>query len=112
MTKMRLTTLNLDQECLDILGSKENKSLHVRRVLKEHEEVIEHLNMIEENLEQNRRNYRVLIEAVVHAYARGWSTEALLADLLEETDFQVSRYQTNGHLIGAIRAAAHRRGLL
>ena len=110
MTKMRLTTLNLDQECLDILGSKKNKSLHVRRVLKEHEEVAEVLEETEGYLEMNRVNYRTLVEAIVHAYACGWTVEGLLTDLLEETDFQVSRYQTNGHLIAAIRQAVSRRG--
>ena len=109
---MRLTTLNLDQECLDILGRQGNKSLFVRRVLKEHEQFITELDEVEQYLDQNRRNYRTLLEAIVSAYASGWTVEALLTHFLEETDLQVSRYQTNGHLILAIKGAAHRRANL
>ena len=111
MSNMRLTTLNLDQECLDILGRQGNKSLYVRRVLKDHEQVITELEEVEQYLEQNRRNYRTLLESIVHAYASGWTVEGILTELLEETDMQVSRYQTNGHLIAAIRSATHLRGL-
>ena len=109
MTNMRLTTLNLDQECLDLLGSKPNKSAHVRHVLKNHQKLAEEHNHIEDLLIQNRIWYSILRNAIVEAYHSGWTVEALLTDLCDETDLAISKYAEHGHLDGVIRGGVARR---
>jgi len=112
MSKMRLTTLNLDQDCLDIIGRHKNKSRYVRDCIKDHAQLVTDLDEAEQYLLQNRRMLQALVYAIQEAYQSNElvSLGAFIADFADETPLMIESYAQSGSLVSLIRAAAHRHG--
>ena len=104
MSKMRLTTLNLDQECLDVLGTAKNKSRKARECIKMYDQVADELDRMEDL-------YTKYVSAIRHLaveLAEHEESEAFLAEYMEETPVAVSQMHSAGYLAEAIVAAALR----
>jgi len=113
MSKMRLTTLNLDDECTEILRKEQNKSRYVRAAIKRYPEVVRDLDEMEDMYIHARNSYDALVRALVAAYDQApehYGIHDFLVEFTEETHLSVSRINTAGHLRMAIREAASRHG--
>ena len=98
---MRLTTLNLDQECLDILGRMENKSRYVRTCIKRFDETLDELNRIEDL-------YTRYLSAMRNLCAALAEPSFDLATYMDETPLAITKMCDSGYLKDAIVAAALR----
>ncbi len=61
MSKMRLTTLNLDDECTEILRKEQNKSRYVRAAIKRYPKVVQDLDTMEDLYLHVRNSYDALV---------------------------------------------------
>ncbi len=114
MTKMRLTTLNLDQDCLDILGAYKNKSAKARECIRMHDRIQNDLDDEMRRRDQWERGMDALANLLVEGYERGpsFDLDELLADLLDITPIQVSQMYQNKYMPAAIKSAVFRLGKL
>jgi len=113
MSKMRLTTLNLDDECTEILRKEPNKSRYVRAAIKRYPKVVQRLDEMEDTYINIRNAYDALVRGLVEAYDKevmGHTVHDFLAEFIEDTAFAISRVHTAGHLRVAIRDASSRHG--
>lgn len=111
---MRLTTLNLDDECTEILRREENKSRYVRAAIKRYPEVVADLDEMEDLYIHLRNSYDALVRFLVDHYGMNDDADlgGLLAAFCEEPELEVSRAYNTGHLRVMVRSAASRRGSL
>lgn len=103
MTKMRLTTLNLDQECLDILGAAKNKSRYAREAIKGYADAVEEAD----HYEDLSTKWVAALRHLAAAVAEG-PTMSFLEDYLQETDLAIHQMYDAGYLKDAVVAAALR----
>lgn len=98
MTKMRLTTLNLDQECVDILGGHENKSKYARKAIKSYAESESDADFYEEQYTRSLRKINILVKALAYnaESGEGLSLDAFLCQFLDVTDVQLAKIVTSG----------------
>ena len=103
MSKMRLTTLNLDQDCLDVLGQAKNKSRKARECILRYDEVVDELDRIEDL-------YAKYVAALRHLsnYLAEQEFQSALAEYMDETELAISQMKTAGYLKDAIVASALR----
>ena len=103
MTRYRLTTLNLDDECLTVLGGVENKSRFAREAIQRYAEVVAELDRIEDL-------YTKYVSALRHLskYLASQFFESALADYMDETELAISQMKEAGYLPDALVAAAIR----
>ena len=100
---MRLTTLNLNQDCLDVLGTAKNKSRKARECILRYDEVCKQL----EDMDDLYTKYLYAIRNLAAALAQDPNIE-FLAEYLSETPVAVAKIWTAGYLPEAIVAAALR----
>ena len=100
---MRLTTLNLDQECLDVLGTAKNKSRKARECILRYDQVAEELDRIEDLYAKYVAAIRHLTKAMAES-----PLCVFLVDYLDETELAINQMQAAGYLPEAIVAAALR----
>lgn len=114
MSKMRLTTLNLDDECTEILRKEPNKSRYVRAAIKRYPEVVKNLDELEDQYIHLRRSYDALIKAVTDAYATDDATPivSMISAFSDETSIAIEDAYHAGALRILIRAAADRHATL
>lgn len=110
MTKMRLTTLNLDQDCLDILGEAKNKSAKARECIRMYDRVAQDLEDEMRRRDQMERGIDVFAAMITDAYNRNADLDSLLSDLLDITSHQVAQTYENNYMEAAIKSAVYRRG--
>jgi len=107
---MRLTTLNLDDECTEILRKEPNKSRYVRTAIKRYPRVVQELDEMEDTYIAIRNAYDAVMRALVESYAKGESVEDFISDFTEHPAVFVMRAHDAGHLRGILRAAASLHG--
>jgi len=112
MSKMRLTTLNLDDECTEILRKEPNKSRYVRAAIKRYPKVVKELDEMEDTYINIRNAYDSLVRALVDKYglAGNHQIEDFLGDFCNATPLEVHQAYTAGYLRVAIRDSASRHG--
>ncbi len=110
MSKMRLTTLNLDDQCTQILSEEKNKSRYAREAIKMYPRVVNDLDELEDTYIAIRNAYDALAKALVESYAQGHTIEDFIADFTEHPAIFVSRAHDAGHLRSIIRSAASLHG--
>ena len=101
MSNMRLTTLNLDQECLDILGGAKNKSRYARTAIKGYAEARDEADHFEDLSAKWVAAFRHFARAVAEP-------SFCLATYMDETPLAVTKMCEAGYLQDAIVAAAVR----
>lgn len=103
MSKMRLTTLNLDEDCLKVLGTAKNKSRKARECILRYDEVADELDRIEDL-------YAKYVAAIRHlaAFLAQHELQSLLGEYMDETELAISQMKTSGYLQEAVVAAALR----
>lgn len=112
MSNMRLTTLNLDDECTEILRKEQNKSRYVRAAIKRYPKVVKNLDEMEDMYIHVRNCYDALVTALVDAYTSSEMTDLceFLTDFTGDTPMVIEAAMRSGHLRVAIRHAAARHG--
>lgn len=114
MSKMRLTTLNLDDECTEILRKEQNKSRYVRAAIKRYPQVVRDLDEMEDLYMNVRNAYDALVQVICQAYGMNDATPVVdvIGAVSGETDIEIGRAHDAGHLRTLIRAGASRHGSL
>jgi len=107
MSKMRLTTLNLDDECLDILGTHKNKSKYARECILLYANATEQADHFEDVAIKWVAAMRDLACAMVDKYDYMTMTE-FLAYYMSETPLAIHQMDEAGYLKDALVAAAVR----
>jgi hypothetical protein len=90
MSKMRLTTLNLDDECLAVLGQHKNKSKFARECILRYEQITEEFDEMEDRYTEISYGLRTLCRFL----AREENYELvvpLMAKFLDITDTEAYR---------------------
>ena len=108
MTKMRLTTLNLDQDCLDILGTAKNKSAKARECILKYHDVVEQKDFYEELYTTYVAALRQLCEHLAEHVDSKIDMQDFLAWYMDETNLAVMKMDEAGYLKDALAAAAIR----
>lgn len=103
MSKMRLTTLNLDEDCLKVLGTAKNKSRYARECILRYNEVTEELDRIEDL-------YSKYVAAIRHlaGFLAEHELQSLLGEYMDETELAISQMKNAGYLQEAVVAEALR----
>lgn len=104
---MRLTTLNLDKECLEVLGAAKNKSAKARECIKNYDAVSDDIDEYVRRHDQWERGVSYLAEMMVDKF-----DVDMLADLLSVTAIDVAKMHENNYLAAAIKTAVFRHGKL
>ena len=115
MSNMRLTTLNLDKECLDVLGAAKNKSAKARECIRKYDAVSNDLDEEVRRRDQWERGMGIMAEMMVDAFGKGTSFneyDRMLAELLDVTVIDVHKMHENNYLAAAIKTAVFRHGKL
>lgn len=109
---MRLTTLNLDDECTEILRKEQNKSRYVRAAIKRYPEVVKNLDEMEEMYIHVRNSYDALVRTLVDHYAMNDAVPltTVIGTITGETDMEIANGYSAGYLRTMIRAGASRLG--
>lgn len=107
MTKMRLTTLNLDEDCLNALGAHKNKSKYAREAIKGYAKAQEEADHFEDLCVKWVAAMRDLACSFVQNYDSMTMTE-FLADYMDETPLAIHQMDEAGYLKDALVAAALR----
>ena len=113
MSKMRLTTLNLDQECLDILGEHENKSKYARECIKRYHGLVQEFDDLEQDYTEERYGLRDLCRFIMETAASDPHADdliELIAEYMGENSVYVYQLLTNPYPDIFLKEAAIRRG--
>ena len=108
MAEYRLTTLNLDDECREILGEQDNQSRYAREAIKRYGTVVDDLDRLEDRYVRLLTGSRRLADLINDAINYNWSLDELLTGWLDATSVEVGRMFQNGYLVDAIRAEMSR----
>lgn len=110
MTKMRLTTLNLDDECLKVLGGYKNKSKYAREAIKGYATAQDDSDYHEEQYVHILKMFDDLVNALVeHGDGLGLMTlEEFFAMYLDISLVQVNHMIATSALNSALRREASR----
>jgi len=110
MTKMRLTTLNLDDECLKVLGGHKNKSKYAREAIKGYATAQDDADYHEEQYVHVLKMFDDLVKALVqHGNGLGVMTlEEFFAEYLDVSLTTVHTIIATNAIDGAIRQEAYR----
>lgn len=88
---MRLTTLNLDEDCLEILRSERNKSKYARECIKRYHVLEEELDRMEDSHIANAYGLRALARYIVDEFNSGDDyLLALMANWCDMTELELS----------------------
>lgn len=88
---MRLTTLNLDEECLEILRSEQNKSKYARECIKRYASLAEQFDDMENQQIANAYGLRALARYIVDEFNNGDDyLLALMANWCDMTELELS----------------------
>lgn len=91
MSEMRLTTLNLDKDCLEILRSERNKSKYARECIKRYHVLEDELDRMENSQIANAYGLRALARFLVSEFNNGDDyLLALMANWCEMTELELS----------------------
>lgn len=113
MTKMRLTTLNLDEECIEILGREENKSRYARECIKRYHGLSMEFDDLEDMYTEERYGLRDLCRFIMQTAASDPHADALvelIAEYMGENSVYVYQLLTNPYPETFLKEAAIRRG--
>ena len=103
MSNMRLTTLNLDDECLAVLGTAKNKSRYARDAIKGYAHAVQEADHFEDLSTKWVAALRHLSK-----YLADQEFQSALAEYMDETELAINQMKTAGYLPEAIVAAALR----
>jgi len=101
MSKMRLTTLNLDDQCLDILGQHKNKSKYARECILLYADAQNQADHFEDLCIKYVAAIRHLAD-----YLASQELQSALAEYMVETELAINQMKTAGYLKDALVAAA------
>lgn len=113
MSKMRLTTLNLDQECLDILGEHENKSRYARECIKRYHGICMEFDDLEDIYTEERHGLRDLCRFIMKTAASTPHADdliELIAEYMGQSEQYVYQVLTGPYPEINLKEAAIRRG--
>ena len=110
MTKMRLTTLNLDDECLKVLGSKKNKSKYAREAIKGYATAQDDADYHEEQYVHVLKMFNDLVINLVGSTEDRYdmTLEEFFTEYLQITDVTLHTIIATKAFDGAIRREASR----
>ena len=91
MAEYRLTTLNLDDECRQILGEQDNQSRYARECIKRYAEVVEDLDRIENRHIRMNAGMNRLASKLAEGAMRNATVQEVLADFLHMTEIEFVR---------------------
>lgn len=115
MTKMRLTTLNLDEECCRILDSKQNKSKYARDAIKRYDDLRQEFDDLESDYTEERYGLRDLCRFIMTTAANTPHADdlvELIAEYMGQNSVYVYQLLTNPYPEIFLKDAAIRRGKL
>lgn len=114
MTKMRLTTLNLDEECCAILDRKQNKSKYARDAIKRYDDLRQEFDDLEQDYTEERYALRDLCRFIMQSadeQVQPCSLVELIAEYMGQNSVYVHQLLTNPYPEIFLKEAAIRRGL-
>lgn len=111
MSKMRLTTLNLDQECCEILDREKNKSKYARECIKRYHGLVQEFDDLEQDYTEERYGLRDLCRFLTE-YAHRFDLVEVLAEYMDENSVYVNQLLNNPYPEAFLKEAAIRRGKL
>lgn len=113
MTKMRLTTLNLDEECCAILDRMQNKSKYARYAIKRIDELQDEFNEMEQLYTEEMYGLRDLCRFIMGTAANTPHADdlvELIAEYMGQNSVYVYQLLTNPYPEIFLKEAAIRRG--
>lgn len=111
MSKMRLTTLNLDEACHKVLGEHKNKSKYAREAILRYDDLVKEFDDLENDYTEERYGLRDLCRFLTE-YAHRFDLVGVLAEYMDKPEIEIERMLDMPYPEAFLKEVAIRRGKL